>query len=863
MPHDGLHVEQVRVEHHREPLGIGEARPRLSWTVAGAPADSAPLDAEVRFRGDRGEEYRRIPASDGVLVAWPFAPLESRHGGELTLRVSDGTTLSPWSDAIWIEAGLLQAHDWLAQPIGPAREATGQTERPTLLRTEFVIDGTPARARLYATAHGLMQFEINGRRVGDDELAPGWTSYHHRLRYVTYDVTGLLTTGGNAIGAWLADGWFRGRLGFHGGHANLYGDQTALFAQLEIDLAGGARYVVPTDRSWRTAPAPILRSGLLDGEVFDARAVHPGWSRPGFDAGAWIDAAGRTLDPGILVAPDGPPVRVTQQLPPVSTRRTDDGRLIVDFGQNLVGRLRIQASAEAGHIVRLRHAEVLTPEGELDTRPLRGAAAIDEYTFSGDAVEDWEPRFTIHGFRYAEVTGWPADSVDGIVARVLHTDMRRTGTFRSSDERLNRLHDNVVWSMRGNFVDLPTDCPQRDERLGWTGDIQVFAPTATFLYDCTGLLVSWLQDVAAEQWPDGTVPWFVPEIPGGEQWTPARPGAGWGDAAALVPWALYRETGDVEILHRQFPSARAWSDLQHRLAGPEHVWDTGYQLGDWLDPSAPPDDPAHGLTDPHLVASAYYHRTADVVARMARILGHGDAAELRERARLSRDGFRRRYRFGPGRLSSESQAAYAIAIMFGLFDDDEMPEAGRRLAALVRTADTHLTTGFLGTPLLLDALTDTGHYRLAVELLRQDTVPSWLYPVSKGATTIWERWDSLLPNGEVNPGEMTSFNHYAFGAVADWMHRRLAGLEAVEPGWGRIGLRPGLDSGLRSASAVKVTPRGVASIAWRVEGADAQVDAVVPNGCRAELLLAGRLEELGPGVHHRVLRRDAAEGWVS
>jgi alpha-L-rhamnosidase len=863
IPHRGLHVEPVRVEHHREPLGIGEARPRLSWTVAGASADPAALEAELRFRGVGGDESHRIPATDGVLVPWPFGPLQSRHGGELTVRISDGSTVSEWSTPTWVEAGLLEPRDWLAQAIGPAREPAGQTGRPTLLRTEFTIEAAPVRARLYATAHGLFQFEINGKRVGTDELAPGWTSYHHRLRYITYDVTDLLATGGNAIGAWLADGWYRGRLGFHGGHANLYGDQTALFAQLEIDLADGSRYVVPTDRSWRTAPAPILRAGLLDGETFDARAVSPGWSRPGFDADTWPEAAGRHLDPSLLVAPHGPPVRATQELPPVSTRRTDDGRLIVDFGQNLVGRVRIRAGAEAGHTVHLRHAEVLTPAGELDTRPLRGAAATDEYTFAGDGDEEWEPRFTVHGFRYAEITGWPTGSADGVVARVLHTDMRRTGTFRSSDERLNRLHDNVVWSMRGNFVDLPTDCPQRDERLGWTGDIQVFAPTAAFLYDCTGLLTSWLEDVAAEQYPDGTVPWYVPEIPGGDQWTPARPGAGWGDAVALVPWALYRETGDVEILRRQFGSARAWSDLQHRLAGPEHVWDTGYQLGDWLDPSAPPDDPAHGLTDPYLVATAYYHRTADVVARMAAILGDGDASELRERAWLARDGFRRRYRVGPGRLSSESQAAYAIAIMFGLFDADEIPEAGRRLAALVRAADTHLTTGFLGTPLLLDALTETGQYPLAIELLRQDTVPSWLYPVSKGATTVWERWDSMLPNGAVNPGEMTSFNHYAFGAVADWMHRRLAGLEADEPGWRSIRLRPGLESGLRSASAVKVTPRGIASIAWRVDGSDAQVDVVVPNGCRAELVIGGRVDPLGPGTHHCALRRDDLGAWVS
>lgn len=849
----GIDVAAPTIEHHREPFGIGDAAPRISWTVTAAPDGWAPGCAEIRFRSLGAEQLWRNRGADSVLIAWPFAELESRQRGEVSVRVGDDTGWSDWSPGTELEAGLLHADDWASTAIGPGWDDAASPERPSLLRGEFSTRDTVVAARLYATAHGVFQLELNGNRVGDDELAPGWTSYDHRLRYVTYDVTQLIEPGANVLGAWLADGWYRGRLGFHGGHVNVYGTETALLAQLEVEYADGGVERFGTGPGWLSAASPITRSGLLEGESYDARAQEAAWSTPSFPGSGWAPAAPRTIDPSRLVAPDGPPVRCTQEILPQAWHTTADGRLIVDFGQNLVGRLRIGAAAAAGTTVTLRHAEVLDPSGNLDTRPLRGATATDSFTFAGAGTEEWEPRFTIHGFRYAEITGWPSPDPDGIVARVLHTDMKRSGTFACDDHRLNRLHENVVWSMRGNFVDLPTDCPQRDERLGWTGDIQVFAPTGTYLYECSGLLVSWLKDVAAEQLDDGTVPWFVPSIPGGEQWTPPRPGAGWGDAAVLVPWSVYQATGDVEVLRRQYPSARAWSDLEHRLAGDDHVWDTGYQLGDWLDPSAPPDDPAHGETDPSLVATAYYYRSADVLSEIAGVLGLSDSALLRARADAARRAFLGRFRTGPGRLSSESQAAYAMAIVFGLFDESELPAAGSRLAELVLAADTHLTTGFLGTPLLLDALSSTGHFSLAMSLLRQDTVPSWLYAVDMGATSVWERWDSMLPSGVTNPGDMTSFNHYAFGAVADWMHRRLAGLAAGSAGWRHIVFEPGLDSGMDHAEATKQTPWGTASISWIRRPAGVLTELRVPVGSTAELRYGSRVERLQSGTHLREL----------
>ncbi|MEH0628404.1 family 78 glycoside hydrolase catalytic domain [Streptomyces stelliscabiei] len=693
------------------------------------------------------------------------------------------------------------------------------------------------RARLYVTAHGLYELEINGRRVGDHTLAPGWTSYHHRLRYQTHDVTEHLRAGANAIGAWLADGWYRGRLGFGGGHADLYGDRVALLAQLEILHRDGTVTVIGTDTSWRAGHGPLLSSGLLDGETYDARAELPGWSNPGFDDAGWspVDIVDR--DPATLVAPTGPPVRCTEEIGPALVTALDGDRLLVDFGQNLVGRVRITVAGPAGHTVVIRHAEVLQ-DGELCVRPLRGAVSTDRYVLRGAGPETWEPRFTIHGFRYAEITGWRGgDPYRDVVARVHHTDMARTGWFACSDEQVNRLHENVVWSLRGNFVDIPTDCPQRDERLGWTGDIQVFAPTAAFLYDCHGMLASWLRDVAVEQHADGTVPWYVPEIPGGEQWTPARPGAGWGDVVALTPWDLYQASGDTGLLAAQYESARRWVDLITELADESGLWNRGYQLGDWLDPFAPPEDPGAGRTDRYLIATAYYAWSLHHVAWTADVLGReGEQRHYEDLAWRVRRAFVDAYVLPGGRMTSDTQTAYAVALQFDLLPDAAArAAAGRRLAELVEASGHTIQTGFIGTPRVAPALSATDHDETAYALLLQQECPSWLYALKHDATTIWERWDSMLPDGTVNPGEMTSFNHYALGAVAQWLHTRVAGLGASAPGYRDIVFRPRPGGGITWASAAHESPYGRVAIRWELRESELTVETTVPVGATARI----------------------------
>jgi alpha-L-rhamnosidase len=661
---------------------------------------------------------------------------------------------------------------------------------------------------------------------------------------------GLLREGRNAIGAILGDGWYRGRFGFDGGRRNIYGERLALLAQLEITYSNGATERIVTDETWRAARGPVLASDIYDGETYDARHERPGWSTGGYDDRDWVGVRALDRDFTTLVAPSGPPVRRIELLEPVAITTSPSGRTIVDFGQNLVGWLRITVRGQVGQTVTLRHAEILE-DGELCVRPLRTARATDRYTLRGDGVETWEPRFTFHGFRYAQVEGWPGTlQEEDIRAVVCHSDLERTGWFECSDPLINRLHENVVWSMRGNFLDVPTDCPQRDERLGWTGDILAFAPTACFLYDSAGFLTSWLADLAAEQTAEGVVPFVVPNILP----MPPLPAAAWGDAAVFVPWVLYQRYGDAGILATQYESMCAWVDLVTNIAGEKRLWNKGFQFGDWLDPSAPADKPGAGPTNPYVVATAFYARLAELLGQIAEVLGRAeDAARYLRLAAEVRDAFDAEYVTPAGRVISDSATAYTLALQFGLLRDAaQRRRAGVRLAALVRNSGYHISTGYVGTPLICDALCSAGEYDTAFHLLKQQGSPAWLYPVTMGATTVWERWDSLRPDGSVNPNQMTSFNHYALGAVADWLHRTVAGLAPATPGYSRITIQPQPGGGLTYAQARHITPYGLAESRWAIEGEQIEVVVVVPPNTTASVTLPGsdtQPIEVGAGTH--------------
>jgi alpha-L-rhamnosidase len=837
-PEPDTTVVGLRFEHREDALGVGTPEPRLSWQIRTDDPAWRQTAYEVELDG---ATTVRVESAEQVLVPWPFAPLPSRGRASVRIRVASGTCWSDWSAPADVETGLLRPDDWTARFITPRRHGALDAPAPELVRT-IALRADVVSARLYVTAHGVYTVSLNGARVGDEVLAPGWTSYRHRLRYQTHDVTALLGEGENTVSAVLGNGWYRGHLGWWGARA-LYGDRLALLAQLEVRYADGSTEVFGTDEKWRARDTGIVADDLYNGQRTDLRYT------PGEAADLVEVLSDEEANLARLVAPEGPPVRVTEVLPALKVWQSPSGRTLVDFGQNVVGWVRLRLrDTKAGTEVAVRHAEVLENE-ELCTRALRTADATDTYLLADGAEAVLEPSLTFHGFRYAEVTGVPGLEAQDLHAMVVGTDLRRTGWFSCSDPDLEQFHENVVRGTRGNFLDVPTDCPQRDERLGWTGDIQVFSPTAAFLFDTAGFLSSWLTDLAADQHPDGAVPWVIPDILDDA----APTAAAWGDAAPVVPWVLYERYGDLGILRRQFTSARAWVDKIASLTT-DGVWAGGFQFGDWLDPAAPPDDPFAARTPTDVVATACLVRCADVVARTAEVLGRSEeAARYSALAERTRGAFARAFVTPAGRVLGDSPTAYAMALQWDLLPTPQQRAvAGHRLADLVRTNGFRTATGFVGTPLMTDALTAAGRDDLAYRLLLEKGCPSWLYPVTMGATTVWERWDSMLPDGTVNPGQMTSFNHYALGAVADWMHRSVAGLAPDAPGYRDIIVRPLPHRSLTHATAAHLTPYGEASVSWRRDAGRFHLKVVVPTGARATVHLPGSgqpPETVGHGTH--------------
>lgn len=639
---DVVQPQEVVFEHHRigDSIGIEEARPRLSWRFFGHEKDWRQESYELRIKssGSRTEEpidyEETFRSAESVLVPWPCRALASRESATVQVRVTSGSSSSSWSPPSNVEIGLLERDDWSAEMIAAPRTiSTSGSLRPALLRKEFELAGKVRSARLYVTAYGIYEATINGQSVGDHVLAPGWTSYKYHLNYQTFDVTALLVSGSNAIGAEVGEGWYSGRMGYDGGKRFMYGDVLALLAQLEITLEDGSQAIIGSDQTWKSWISPRISSEIYDGEIYDARSEILGWESASFDDTAWSavtvlehpfwcqikklddDGNATTEQRRRLQSPQGPPVRRLETVSVKEILVTPAGSTVLDFGQVLVGWLRVRVQGPPGHTVIFKHVEVLE-NGEIAIRPLRDCNATDTLILDGNEIA-WEPKFTFHGFRYVQVDNWPsADSntlLEDIEAIVVHTDMERTGWFSSSDTGslgVNKLHENIVWSMKGNFVSIPTDCPQRDERMGWTGDIQVFCPTASFLYDTAGMLSGWLRDLAIEQEQEmnGVVADVAPMVPGITSLTAK---AAWADAAIIVPWALYHAFSDLAVLSAQLESMKMWLEkgMPRQTSSGDSakgLWDPSqFQYGDWLDPDAPPDDAGAGKTDPQFVANAY------------------------------------------------------------------------------------------------------------------------------------------------------------------------------------------------------------------------------------------------------------------
>jgi alpha-L-rhamnosidase len=717
--------------------------------------------------------------------------------------------------------------------IAPA--TAGAPDRVVRIGTRFDLElghGDVAHASLAFTALGVVEPLINGSAASRSLLTPGWSSYEWRLRYSETEVDGLKPAANELV------------LRFMGNRA-AYGDRAAAAARLAITYTDGHRQLVETDESWLWGEDRSLAADLYDGETIDARIM----DRPLGGSVEIVSYAG-SLEPY-----RSPEVVRHESVAPVSVFRSPAGRLLVDFGQNLVGFVRLAARGDEGTEIVVRHAEVLEND-ELGVRPLRSAEATDRFILSG-GDDVFEPTFTFHGFRYVEIEGWPhpdGELSEALEAIVVGSALRRIGCFSTSNEMLNRFEENVVWGTRGNFVDVPTDCPQRDERLGWTGDIAAFAPTAAFMFDVQDFLSDWLRDMKAEvDAADGNVPYIVPDlfkIDGkGEKIWPfgsPLPTAVWGDAAIWVPWALFQHDGDLDRLAEHADLMRTHAHTVAGVLDDDGTWRKGFQFGDWLDPAAPPEDPADARTPREFVATACAYRDFTILAEAERRLG-GSPDRWRELADRVKTGFLAAFVNDAG-VTPPAATGAALAIAFGLVDGSAKQTVGDQLAGLVRESGHRIATGFAGTPFVTDALTATGHAEDAYKLLLQTECPSWLYAVTMGATTVWERWDSMLPDGSINPGEMTSFNHYALGAVGDWMHRTIGGIAPAEPGYEKVLIAPVPGGGLTHADTSLDSPVGRIAVSWRLDGDTLALTAEVPTP--ATVRIPGHEEiELAPGRH--------------
>ncbi len=751
---------------------------------------------------------------------------------------------------------------WIASPAVGSLHST--TPCP-YLRKPFHLDKGVKSARLTVTALGLYECEINGQRVGDEIFAPGWTDYSKRVMSRSYDVTSLLKTGDNVLGAILGDGWYCGYMGWWNKREN-YGDRTKLMAQLDVVLADGKTVSIATGSDWKTAEGPIRESDFFMGEIYDARLEFGSWSSPGFDDSEWNLCRVEKEVPDISIEERlGPPVRRQEEIKPINRRVIQNGkqvRFIYDLGQNFAGWIRLEVRAGQGRSLRLRFAEILDPKGDIYTENLRSARATDYYICKGEGKEVWEPRFTFHGFRYVEVEGATEADEVAIAGVVVHSDIKPTGSFRCSHELLNKLQSNIVWGQKSNFLEVPTDCPQRDERLGWTGDAQVFIRTAAFNRDVSGFFRKWTRDIRDAQGENGSVPCVIPNVIDGDL-AKRDGGPAWSDAAIICPWTIYLCYGEKQILTEHYESMQRYLDGLIKNYCKDYIrshWqaDPWGGFGDWL--ALDGSGKIEGGTPKDLIGTAFLAYDAGLMAKIADALGKVDDARRYEKLHKEIAGvFRRRFVTPDGLIASGTQTAMVLALHFGLVEGEARKLMAETLNRDVRNRGFHLATGFVGTPYLLEVLEENGYLDTAYKLLEQESFPSWLFPVKNGATTIWERWDGWTPEKGPQDKSMNSYNHYAYGAVGAWMYRSVAGLEvdAKEPGYRHVIFRPRPGGSLTWAEASLETAQGTVKIRWDKVPEGLKLDLTVPEGSHATLEPPegfGPARSLKAGHHQIVLK---------
>lgn len=851
-------VTRLRCEYRVNPIGIDALRPRLSWEIRSQEHNVMQDTYEIRAALDRQDlaggknliwNTGPVNSDRSVHVPWGGENLKSRERVYWQVRIRDNRgNISPWSEPAWFEMGLLQPGDWKADWIrADIDEDLSHSNPPHWFRKEFNLKKKITKARVYATSLGLYELHINGKRVGADYFTPGWTSYNKRLQYQTYDITNMLQEGKNTIGAIVGDGWYRGRIAWNGSR-NKYGNRLGLLLQVELTYADGQKTVYGTEKKWKANTGPILMSEIYDGETYDARLEFPGWDMPGFDDRNWKDVTPFKRETGRLVAQESEPVRKMNEITPVRIFTTPEGDTVADMGQNMVGWIKMKVQGPAGTRVVLRHAEVLDKHGNFYTENLRSAKQTVTYILKGTGTEVFEPHFTFQGFRYVAVSGFPGTlRPENLVGIVLHTDFRHTGNFACSDTLVNQLQHNIWWGQQGNFLGVPTDCPQRDERLGWTGDAQVFAPTACFNADLASFYSRWMKDFTADQQAKGQIPHVIPDVLSiNMDNTGSSASAGWADAAVIVPWTVYLAYGDKQILEQQYECMKRWVGYQEAQAGASRFWKQDFTFGDWLAFNTTRSDYPGATTDKDFITQVYFARSVGLMAKIAGVLGkQEDEGHYKKLYSEIVEVFRREFVTPAGRLSPNTQTAYALALYLDLLPENLRPVAAKRLAEDVQKFG-HLTTGFLGTPLLCPVLSETGYNDLAYMLLNRKEYPSWLYPVTMGATTIWERWDGIKPDSTFQDPGMNSFNHYSYGAIGQWLYSYVTGIRIDEnaPGYKHIIFKPMPGGGLTWAEASTESVYGKVGLSWKQQEDALEVTVTIPPNTAGTIHLPASVEDI-------------------
>ena len=832
-----LIVKKLLCQHLSNPIGIDAQLPAFSWQLDTEKRNTVQTGYEIKVYAGKQTVWGsgKVNSEQSVEVIYAGALLESGKKYTWQVRVWDNNSkASAWSELAFFQMALLHTSDWKAQWITPGYTEDSVLRPSPLFRKEFSAGKKIVSATAYITAHGLYEAQINGKRVGDAYLTPGWTAYKKRLQFQTYDVTTLLKNGSNAIGITLGSGWYRGIIGFTNSK-NVYGKDIALLFQLDLLFSDGSKETIVSDGSWKSSTGEIIYAEIYNGETIDARINKKDFAVAGFNDSEWLPAKTADFSKDNLLTTQNELIKKQEIFKPVKIFTTPNGEKVIDFGQNLVGWVMMKVKGNAGDKIILSHAEVLDKEGNFYTENLREAKAQNTYILKGGAIESFEPHFTWQGFRFLKVEGYPGNlQPENFTAVALYSDMPPTGSFTSSNEWVNQLQHNIQWGQKGNFLDVPTDCPQRDERLGWTGDAQVFSRTASFNMNVHNFFGKWLQDLTADQ-QNGVVPFVIPNVLGA-----ATNSAGWADAATIIPWNMYLAYGDKKILERQYSSMKAYVESIH-INAKNDLWNTGFHFGDWLFYSPADDNIGRAaITDKYLIAQCFYAQSTQLLINAANVLSKTDDA-LYYTALLQKikKAFVQEYLSSSGRLVSGTQTAYTLALNADMLPDSLRAQAAVRLVDNIKSYGNHLTTGFLGTPYLCHVLSRFGYTDIAYKLLLQDTYPSWLYPVKMGATTIWERWDGQKPDSSFQAATMNSFNHYSYGAIGDWMYRQMIGLDTYEDGVGykHIKVKPHIGGGFTFASASLETYYGKLSSGWKVQADKILMDVEIPANTRATVYI--------------------------